>query len=144
MGMFFHSSDGAPERSPDPAQRRANLRRIGPLFRPYKVRLGGVLLLIVVPHALMIVLTALLLSDGRLYEAATLNEIGNRYNIPAYVPPGHGLVYLAGVSLATLCGARVVIAVGAAAAATWGLAGLTVLRDTDGRVITVASVANTG
>jgi ATP-binding cassette subfamily B protein len=55
MGMFFHSSDGAPERSPDPAQRRANLRRIGPLFRPYKVRLGGVLLLIVVSAGLGVV-----------------------------------------------------------------------------------------
>jgi ATP-binding cassette, subfamily B, bacterial len=55
MGMFFHSSDGAPERSPDPAQRRANLHRIGPLFRPYKVRLGGVLLLIVVSAGLGVV-----------------------------------------------------------------------------------------
>jgi hypothetical protein len=52
-------------------------------------------------------------------------------NLPAFVPPGHGLVYLAGFSLATLCGARVVIAVGAAAAAGWGLAGLTVLPTTD-------------
>jgi hypothetical protein len=52
-------------------------------------------------------------------------------NLPAFVPPGHGLVYLAGVSLATLCGARVVIAVGAAAAATWGLLGVTVLPTTD-------------
>jgi hypothetical protein len=52
-------------------------------------------------------------------------------NLPAFVPPGHGLVYLAGVSLATLCGARVVLAVGAAAAATWGLLGVTVLPTTD-------------
>ncbi len=52
MGMFFHSADAAPERPADPAVRRANLRRIGPLFAPYKLRLGGVLLLIVVPIAL--------------------------------------------------------------------------------------------
>src|SRR5918996_4595270 len=47
MGMFFHSSQAAPERPADPAVRRANLRRIGPLFAPYKRRLGAVLFLIV-------------------------------------------------------------------------------------------------
>src|SRR2546422_10432641 len=52
MGMFFHSADAAPERPADPAVRRANLRRIGPLFSPYKLRLGGVLLLIVVSAGL--------------------------------------------------------------------------------------------
>src|SRR5437588_1905960 len=55
MGMFFHAADGVPERPPDPAVRRANLRRIGPLFVPYKLRLGGVLLLIVVSAALGVV-----------------------------------------------------------------------------------------
>jgi ATP-binding cassette, subfamily B, bacterial len=48
MGMFFHSAEAPPERPADPAKRRANLRRIGRLFVPYKLRLGGVLLLIVV------------------------------------------------------------------------------------------------
>src|SRR5437588_8571404 len=48
MGVFFHSSEAPPERPADPAVRRANLRRIGKLFAPYRVRLGGVLLLIVV------------------------------------------------------------------------------------------------
>src|SRR5438477_121692 len=55
MGMFFHSSDGPPERPADPAVRRANLRRIGRLFAPYKVRLGGVLVLIVVSAGLGVV-----------------------------------------------------------------------------------------
>src|SRR6059036_220822 len=55
MGMFFHSADQLPERPADPAQRRANLRRIGPLFLPYKLRLGGVLLLIVVSAGLGVV-----------------------------------------------------------------------------------------
>src|SRR5437870_3846228 len=55
MGMFFHSSDAPPERPEDPAVRRANLRRIGPLFAPYKLRLGGVLLLIVVSAGLGVV-----------------------------------------------------------------------------------------
>src|SRR5438445_1526484 len=47
MGMFFHSSEAPPDRPADPATRRANLRRIGRLFVPYKLRLGGVLALIV-------------------------------------------------------------------------------------------------
>ena len=34
--MYFHSSREAPERTADPEQRRANLRRIGPLFKPYR------------------------------------------------------------------------------------------------------------
>src|SRR5215216_1148306 len=55
MGMFFHSADASPERPDDPAVRRANLRRIGRLFAPYKLRLGGVLLLIVASAALGVV-----------------------------------------------------------------------------------------
>src|SRR6266516_5217219 len=55
MGMFFHSSDAEPERPADPAVRRANLRRIGPLFAPYRLRLGAVLLLIVVSAGLGVV-----------------------------------------------------------------------------------------
>src|SRR5437773_10646074 len=55
MGMFFHSAAEAPERVADPAVRRANLRRIGRLFAPYKVRLGGVLVLIVVSAGLGVV-----------------------------------------------------------------------------------------
>src|SRR5216117_844671 len=55
MGMFFHSAEAPPERAADPAVRRANLRRIGPLFAPYKLRLGGVLLLIVAAAALGVV-----------------------------------------------------------------------------------------
>src|SRR5436190_3114309 len=55
MGMFFHSSDAPAERVADPEVRRANLHRIGPLFTPYKLRLGGVLLLIVVSAGLGVV-----------------------------------------------------------------------------------------
>jgi ATP-binding cassette subfamily B protein len=55
MGMFFHSSETPPERPADPAVRRANLRRIGALFAPYKRRLGGVLLLIVGSAALGVI-----------------------------------------------------------------------------------------
>src|SRR6266852_5845674 len=53
--MFFHSSDAPAERPADPEVRRANLNRIGRLFAAYKVRLGGVLLLIVVSAGLGVV-----------------------------------------------------------------------------------------
>src|SRR5881409_3983660 len=55
MGMFFHSSDAPPERPADPEVRRANLNRIGRLFAAYRLRLGGVLLLIVVSAGLGVV-----------------------------------------------------------------------------------------
>jgi len=59
-------------------------------------------------------------------------------NLPAFVPPGHGLVYLAGFSLATLCAGRswALLAVASVGAATWGIGGLTVLpaRDLAGAV----------
>jgi ATP-binding cassette, subfamily B, bacterial len=55
MGMFFHSADEAPERPADPALRRANLRRVGALFRPYWRRLSGLLALIVVSAGLGVI-----------------------------------------------------------------------------------------
>ena len=49
MGMFFHDrGETPPERPADPEVRRANLRRIGPLFTPYWRRLSLLLGLIVV------------------------------------------------------------------------------------------------
>ena len=45
----------APERPADPAVRRANLRRVGILFKAYRWRLGAVLALIVVSALLGIV-----------------------------------------------------------------------------------------
>src|SRR2546422_3127154 len=71
MGMFFHSSDAARERPADPEVRRANMRRIGPLFAPYKRRLGGVLLLIVVSAGLGVVPAFLL---KRVLEAIGRND----------------------------------------------------------------------
>jgi hypothetical protein len=54
-------------------------------------------------------------------------------NLPAFVPPGHGLVYLAGVSVATLCTRRpaVLLVVASVFAGAWGVAGLVVLPATD-------------
>jgi ATP-binding cassette, subfamily B, bacterial len=60
MGMFFHSADVPPERPEDPAVRRANLRRIGPLFRPYRKRLSALLGLIVFSAGLGVVPASLL------------------------------------------------------------------------------------
>jgi hypothetical protein len=60
------------------------------------------------------------------------------HNLPLFVPPAHGLVYLTGLSLALALRrhTRAVVATAAAAAATWGLLGLTVLprRDVAGAV----------
>ncbi len=55
MGMFFHSSAAPAERPEDPAVRRANLKRIWPLFAAYKGRLTGLLTLIVVAAAVGVV-----------------------------------------------------------------------------------------
>jgi hypothetical protein len=54
-------------------------------------------------------------------------------NLPAFVPPGHGLVFLCGVSLATLASRRPAALLGLAvlAAAAWGVAGVTVLPSPD-------------
>jgi len=55
------------------------------------------------------------------------------HNLPAFVPPGHGLVYLTGFSLSTLMARRpnVLIALAAVGAVAWGIAGLTVLPTSD-------------
>src|SRR6266536_3900964 len=55
MGMFFHSAAAAPDRPADPLVRRANLRRVGRLFRPYWPRLSGLLALIVVSAGLGVI-----------------------------------------------------------------------------------------
>jgi hypothetical protein len=60
------------------------------------------------------------------------------HNLPLFVPPAHGLVYLTGLALATAFArhARVLVAAAAVAAASWGLLGITVLarRDVAGAV----------
>jgi ATP-binding cassette, subfamily B, bacterial len=71
MGMFFHSAEAPPDRPVDPVVRRANLRRIGRLFAPYKRRLGGVLVLIVVSAGLGVVPAFLL---KRVLEAIGRND----------------------------------------------------------------------
>jgi hypothetical protein len=53
------------------------------------------------------------------------------HNLPLFIPPAHGLVYLSGVALTGLVRGRVVVAAAAAGALAWGLAGLTVLPRLD-------------
>jgi hypothetical protein len=54
-------------------------------------------------------------------------------NLPAFVPPGHGLVFLCGVSLATLFARRPapLLGVAIAGACAWGLAGIMLLPALD-------------
>jgi hypothetical protein len=55
------------------------------------------------------------------------------HNLPTFVPPAHGLVFIAGLSLghALRAHARVLVVAAASIAATWGVLGLTVLPRTD-------------
>src|SRR4051795_12749687 len=69
--MFFHSAAEAPERPADPALRRANLRRVGGVFVSYRLRLGGVLVLIVGSAALGVIPAFLL---KRVLEAIERND----------------------------------------------------------------------
>jgi hypothetical protein len=61
------------------------------------------------------------------------------HNLPLFVPPAHGLVYLTGLALATALArhARAFVIVAATGAAVWGILGLTVLprRDVAGALL---------
>jgi len=61
-----------------------------------------------------------------------------RHNLPLFIPPAHGLVYLTGLSLALALRrhARGLVVTAAVIAATWGLLGLLVLprRDVAGAI----------
>src|SRR5436305_15088988 len=86
MGMFFHDrGEAPPERPDDPEVRRANLRRIGPLFKPYRRRLS-VLLGLIVASAGLGVLPAFLLRR-------VLVRIAARAPRAASVPPGGMVVH---------------------------------------------------
>ena len=53
------------------------------------------------------------------------------HNLPLFIPPAHGLVYLSGLALAGSLPKRIVVWVAALGAAGWGIAGLTVLPRLD-------------
>jgi hypothetical protein len=53
------------------------------------------------------------------------------HNLPLFIPPAHGLVYLSGVALSRSLRERAVVWAAAIGAAVWGIAGLTVLPRLD-------------
>jgi hypothetical protein len=53
------------------------------------------------------------------------------HNLPLFIPPAHGLVYLSGVALAGVVPARRLVPLAAVAATAWGLAGLSILPQLD-------------
>jgi hypothetical protein len=53
------------------------------------------------------------------------------HNLPLFIPPAHGLVYLSGLALAAVIPARLLVGVAAAGSVGWGLAGITVLPRLD-------------
>jgi len=53
------------------------------------------------------------------------------HNLPLFIPPAHGLVYLSGVALASVVRPRLLVAVAAAGSVGWGIAGITVLPRLD-------------
>ena len=53
------------------------------------------------------------------------------HNLPLFIPPAHGLVYLSGVALSRSVRARAVVWTAAVGAAAWGIAGLAVLPRLD-------------
>jgi hypothetical protein len=53
------------------------------------------------------------------------------HNLPLFIPPAHGIVYLSGLALAGVVSSRVLVACAACGSVTWGLLGLGVLPRLD-------------
>jgi hypothetical protein len=53
------------------------------------------------------------------------------HNLPLFIPPAHGLVYLSGIALSRSLGGRTVVWAAAVGATAWGIAGLAVLPRLD-------------
>ena len=53
------------------------------------------------------------------------------HNLPLFIPPAHGIVYLSGLALVGVVRPRLLVGVAAAGAVAWGLAGVTVLPRLD-------------
>jgi hypothetical protein len=53
------------------------------------------------------------------------------HNLPLFIPPAHGLVYLSGLALAGAIRPRLLVAAAAAGSVGWGIAGVTVLPRLD-------------
>jgi hypothetical protein len=53
------------------------------------------------------------------------------HNLPLFIPPAHGLVYLSGIALSRSLRSRAIVWAAAVGATAWGIAGLTVLPRLD-------------
>jgi hypothetical protein len=53
------------------------------------------------------------------------------HNLPLFIPPGHGIVYLTGIALASSVRARPLVVFASVGAIAWAIAGLTVLPRLD-------------
>jgi hypothetical protein len=53
------------------------------------------------------------------------------HNLPLFIPPAHGLVYLSGLALASVVRPRLLVTVAAVGSVGWGIAGVTVLPRLD-------------
>jgi hypothetical protein len=53
------------------------------------------------------------------------------HNLPLFIPPAHGIVYLSGLAVASLVPARRLVAIAAVGAIAWGIAGVTFLPRLD-------------
>jgi hypothetical protein len=53
------------------------------------------------------------------------------HNLPLFVPPAHGIVYLSGLALVGLVRGRTLVCAAAAGSIAWGVAGVTVLPRAD-------------
>jgi hypothetical protein len=53
------------------------------------------------------------------------------HNLPLFIPPAHGIVYLSGLALAGVVRPRLLVGVAAAGCVGWGIAGVTVLPRLD-------------
>jgi hypothetical protein len=53
------------------------------------------------------------------------------HNLPLFIPPAHGIVYLSGLALASVVPVRRIVALAAIGSVGWGVAGLTVLPRLD-------------
>lgn len=99
---------------------------------------AGVLAALLVLHSKTVRLQTLavvvIATAGEILGSLVWGLYGYRLeNLPAFVPPGHGLVYLAGLSLASLLALRssALLFAAGAVAVTWGVAGVTVLPSPD-------------
>jgi hypothetical protein len=107
---------------------------------PEQLALGGVTCLVLV--AALVPLAPLARAQALGVVAfATVGEVTGslvwgvyRYrlhNLPLFIPPAHGLIYLSGLALVGWVRARVLVCCAAAGAVTWGLLGLGVLPRLD-------------